>query len=140
MNTINDVKSLSFPELGDNRGRLVVIEGGEDKPIPFVMKRVFYIYGSDPNVIRGQHANLYSEFCLINVSGQSKVKVIDQDKNEKIFLLDTPHEGLYLPSMIWKDMYDFSPDSILLVLSSEYYDKNEYISNMDDYLKRGINE
>ncbi|MCL2839403.1 MAG: FdtA/QdtA family cupin domain-containing protein [Defluviitaleaceae bacterium] len=138
MNTIDDVKIVSFPELGDERGRLVVIEGG--KQIPFDVKRVFYIYGSDSDVVRGQHANRDSEFCLINVCGQSKVKVIDQQANEKVFVLDKPHMGVYLPPMIWKNMYDFSVDSILLVLSSHYYDKAEYISDFNEYLKGAAHE
>jgi dTDP-4-dehydrorhamnose 3,5-epimerase-like enzyme len=133
MNTINDVKMLEFPQLGDDRGHLVVVEGV--KNIPFEIKRIFYIYGSDPDVIRGQHANRISEFCLINVSGTSKVKVIDRNGDSKIFNLDRPHIGIYLPTMIWKDMYDFSSDSVLLVLSNEYYDKNEYIRNYDDFIK-----
>jgi len=133
MNTINDVKMLEFPQLGDDRGHLVVVEG--NKNIPFDIKRIFYIYGSDPDVIRGQHANRRSEFCLINVSGTSKVKVIDRNGNSAIFNLDHPHTGIYLPAMIWKDMYDFSSDSVLLVLSNEYYDKSEYIRNYDDFIK-----
>lgn len=127
---LNDVKYIEFEQLGDNRGNLVVLEG--NKNIPFEMKRVFYIYGSDKDVIRGQHANRNSEFVLINVCGRSKVKVND-GKNTKIFELDKPHSGIYLPKMIWKDMFDFSSDSVLLVLSSEYYDEKEYIRNYDNY-------
>jgi len=133
MITINNVKLIEFPELGDARGHLVVVEGGET--IPFEIKRIFYIYGSDSNVVRGQHANRNSEFCLINVCGTSKVKVIDQNGNEKTFILNRPHTGVYLPAMIWKDMFDFSSDSILLVLCSEHYDKEEYIRNYEDFIK-----
>jgi dTDP-4-dehydrorhamnose 3,5-epimerase-like enzyme len=132
-NTIKDVKTLVFSQLGDDRGHLVVVESGQD--IPFEIKRIFYIYGSDSNVIRGKHANKQSEFCLINVSGTSKVKVLDYNGNSKIFSLDHPHTGIYIPTMIWKEMYDFSADSVLLVLSNEHYDKNEYIRNYDDFIK-----
>ena len=135
---INDVLMLHFPELGDDRGRLVVIEGGDgiSMQVPFVVKRVFYAYGSDATAVRGKHANRNSEFCLINLCGQSKVKVTDQLGNKKVFVLDKPYIGLYLPAMIWKDMYDFSHNSILLVLSSEYYDESEYIHNFDEYICR----
>ena len=136
MNTVDDVKMIEFPELGDDRGHLVVIEGG--KTVPFEIKRIFYIYGSDADVVRGQHANRRSEFCLINVSGTSKIKTIDRYGNEKIYNLDRPHIGVYLPAMIWKDMYDFSSDSVLLVLSSEHYDGNEYIRDYEDFLKGDI--
>ena len=129
---IEKCRLLSFEQRGDERGHLVVIEGSQD--IPFDIKRVFYIYGSDRDVVRGRHANYNSEFVLINVSGTSKVKV-DDGVNQKIFDLDRPHIGIYLPKLIWKDMYDFSPDSVLLVLSSERYDDKEYIRNYEDYLK-----
>ena len=126
-----EVKMLQFRKLGDERGRLVVVEGGQD--IPFEIKRVFYIYGSDPDVVRGKHANRRSEFILINVAGSSKVRVIDCSGNEMIISLNHPHTGVYLPAMVWKDMYDFSPDSVLLVLSSEHYDPNEYIRDFDEF-------
>lgn len=131
--SIEDCKKIYFPENGDERGRLVVVEGG-GATVPFDIKRVFYIYGSDSTVVRGQHANMKTEFVLINVSGTSKVKVKDGN-NEKVFELNKPHMGLYIPAMIWKDMYDFSEDSILLVLASEHYDKNEYIRDYQDYYK-----
>ena len=128
-----EVKMLQFRKLGDERGRLVVVEGGQD--IPFEIKRVFYIYGSDPDVVRGKHANRRSEFILINVAGSSKVRVIDCSGNELVISLNHPHTGIYLPAMVWKDMYDFSSDSVLLVLSSEHYDPNEYIRDFDEFLR-----
>lgn len=125
-------KVLDFPDLGDERGFLVVVEGGQQ--IPFDIKRIFYIYGSDDTVVRGQHANLKSEFVLINVAGTSKVKV-DDGKETRVINLDQPRMGLYISKMLWKEMYDFSPDSVLLVLSNEHYDGSEYIRNYDDYIK-----
>ena len=83
------------------------------KDVPFDIKRIFYIYGSDTDVVRGQHANLKSQFVLINVAGKSKVKVKDGLGNEAVFSLNRPHTGIYLPQMVWKDMYDFSEDSVL---------------------------
>ena len=135
MNTVNDCRTISFPELGDERGNLVVIEGNKD--IPFDIKRVFYMYGSDNDVVRGKHANRKSQFCFINECGTSKIKVVDAMGEEKVFILDRPHTGVYLPSMIWKDMYDFSPDSILLILASELYDGSEYIRDYSDFIKEG---
>ena len=131
MYNINKVKMLEFSEKGDERGRLVIIEGGQD--IPFEVKRVFYIYGSDKDVMRGQHDNRRTEFVLINVAGTSKVKVKDGRGNEVIFCLNRPHTGVYLPAMVWKDMYDFSEDSVLLVLASEHYDAEEYIRDYDAF-------
>lgn len=131
MNLKEKCPIIQFDDLGDERGKLVVIEGGIK--IPFDIKRVFYIYGSDASVIRGQHANLHSEFVLINVAGSSKVRITD-GKEEFVVELDKPMMGVYIPKMIWKDMYDFSPDSVLLVLASTHYDGKEYIRNYEEYL------
>lgn len=122
---------LRFSDLGDERGKLVVIEGG--KAIPFEIKRVFYIYDSDKSVVRGQHANRESEFVLINVAGKSKVRVTD-GKEDLVVELDKPMMGVYIPKMVWKDMYDFSADSVLLVLASTHYDGTEYIRNYEEYI------
>ncbi len=130
---MNNVRMIEFSERGDERGRMVVVEGMKD--IPFEIKRVFYIYGSDYDVVRGQHANRNSEFVLINVSGKSKVKVYDGKGNTADFALNRPHTGIYLPKMVWKDMYDFSPDSVLLCLASEHYDPEEYIRDYEEFVK-----
>lgn len=132
MNIKDQYKILEFGDLGDERGKLVVVEGAQD--IPFEIKRVFYIYGSDSQVVRGQHANRNSEFVLINVSGSSKVRV-DNGFEEEIIELNRPRMGLYLPTMVWKDMYDFSEDSVLLVLSNTHYDGHEYIRDYDEFIK-----
>ena len=125
-------KSIRFNQLGDERGHLVVVEGLKD--VPFDIKRVFYIYGSDCDVVRGQHANRKTEFVLINVSGTSKVTTDDGYK-KITFNLDEPHMGVYIPEMVWKDMYDFSENSVLLVLASEYYDGSEYIRDYEEFIK-----
>lgn len=125
-------KVLNFADLGDERGKLVVVEG--EQHIPFAIQRVFYIYGSDSEVIRGQHANRESEFVLINVGGTSKVR-IDNGHSEAVIELNKPMMGLYIPTMVWKDMYDFSEDSILLVLASTHYDGKEYIRDYEEYKK-----
>ena len=132
MNIKDQYKILEFGDLGDERGKLVVVEGAQD--IPFEIKRVFYIYGSDSQVVRGQHANRNSEFVLINVSGSSKVRV-DNGFEEEIIELNRPRMGLYLPTMVWKDLYDFSEDSVLLVLANTHYDGHEYIRDYDEFIK-----
>ena len=128
-----EVRMLEFPQKGDERGHLVIVEGMKD--VPFDIKRIFYIYGSDKDVVRGQHANLKSQFVLVNVAGKSKVRVKDGLGNEAVFSLNRAHTGIYLPEMVWKDMYDFSENSVLLVLSSEHYDPEEYIRDYDTFVK-----
>ena len=124
---------IEFADLGDERGNLVVIEG-EGMDIPFDIRRVFYIYGSDSTVVRGQHANRETEFLLVNVSGNSRVRV-DNGEESAVIELNRPRMGLYLSAMLWKDMYDFSEDSVLLVLASGHYNEKEYIRDYDTYLR-----
>ncbi len=130
-NSMDRVYMTEFAQRGDERGGLIVVEGARD--VPFDIKRVFYIYGSDAGVVRGQHANRRTEFVLINVAGTSKVKVMNGLGCERVYELDRPHVGIYLPTMVWKDMYDFSPDSVLLVLASEHYDPEEYIRSYEQF-------
>ena len=125
------VKLLRFGDLCDERGSLIVVEGEQD--VPFAIQRVFYIYGSDATVMRGQHANRNTEFVLVNVAGKSKVRVDDGLGREQVYHLDQPNTGIYIPRMVWKDMYDFSPDSVLLVLCSEHYDGEEYIRDYEAF-------
>lgn len=133
-------KLLQFADYGDERGKLVVIEGNDKRGVPFDIARVFYIYESDKNVVRGQHANRNSEFVLVNVAGYSKVMITDGIQKE-VVELNKPMEAVYIPKMIWKEMYDFSPDSVLLVLANTHYDGTEYIRDYKEYLKEmGVQE
>lgn len=134
MESDRNVRMLEFQQKGDARGQLVIIEELED--IPFEIKRIFYIYGSDREVIRGKHANRKSQFVLINLAGSCKVKVLDGLGNEVTFVLNRPHTGVFLPEMVWKEMYDFSENSILLCLASEHYDAQEYIRDYEEFLSQ----
>lgn len=128
-----NVSILDFGAIGDERGMITICEGGKD--IPFIPKRVFYIYKSTSDVVRGCHANRITDFVLINVAGKSKVKIMDGKGNEMIYSLNRPNTGIYIPHMVWKEMYDFSQDSVLLCLASEHYDPEEYIRDYDEFLK-----
>ena len=126
-------KVIEFKEYGDERGNLVVAEG-DGIDIPFSIKRAFYMYGSDSEVVRGQHANRLTEFVLINVAGSSEV-LVDDGYTKEVIKLDKPRMGLYLPTMVWKEMYNFSSDSVLMVLASEHYKESEYIRDYDEFIK-----
>ena len=130
-------KLLTFKDLGDERGKLVVVEGGKD--IPFEIARAFYIYGSDSTVVRGKHANRNSEFVLVNVAGKSKVMITDGSKKD-IVELNKPMEAVYIPKMIWKEMYDFSNDCVLMVISDKLYDVDEYIRDYDAFVYEVSND
>lgn len=104
----------------------------KDTNCPFEIKRVFYIYDIEQGCHRGAHANINSQFMFIMLKGSCKIK-IDNGKNSKTIMLQEGKEALYIDKMIWKEMFDFSTDSILLVLSDKYYDESEYIHNYDQY-------
>lgn len=118
--------------LGDHRGKLVVLESAVN--LPFEIKRVFYIYGTQPDVPRGQHSHYATKQYLISVNGSCKV-TLDNGSKKETFLLDSPNIALFQDSMIWGEMHDFSPDCVLLVLASEHYDEADYIRNYSDFLK-----
>lgn len=123
---------IKFSQKGDERGSLIVIES--KKELPFEIKRVFYMLNTTRDTIRGQHANRESEFVLVNIKGSVKIKVHDGYQSD-VYVLDQPDVGIYIPRMIWKEMYDFSEDSILLVLSDQGYLENEYLRSFDEYVK-----
>lgn len=116
---------------GDERGGLIPFEKGRN--VPFEICRAFYIYDTKPSTPRGAHANRKSEFLMVVISGSCKVKV-DNGREQSVIELNRPNQALWLDKMIWKEMYDFSYNAVLLVLSNEKYDEKEYIRNYDDYL------
>lgn len=122
----------TFQQHGDDRGQLVALE--EMKDIPFEIKRVYYMYDTGEGVRRGYHAHKSLEQILICIHGSCKI-LLDDGEEKEIVPLDKPYEGLYVSNVMWREMYDFSPDAVLMVLASEYYDERDYIRNYDDFLK-----
>lgn len=118
--------------MGDERGKLVAIES--DIQIPFEIKRVFYIYGTKPDVSRGQHSHHKTKQYLIAVNGSCKV-TLDDGRDKKTFLLNKPHIGLFQDAMVWGTMHDFSHDCVLLVLADQNYDEGDYIRSYDEFKK-----
>lgn len=124
-------KLEEYKVLGDERGKLIALES--NKEIPFEMKRVFYIY-STKEIPRGKHSHYKTKQLLIAVNGSCKV-TLDNGKNKQVFNLDKPSIGLFQDSKIWGTMHDFSSDCVLMVLASEYYDENDYITDYKEFLK-----
>ena len=125
-------KFINFISIGDNRGTLVTIE--EQNSVPFEIKRVYYLFDTKENVTRGLHAHKDLQQVLICISGSCKIK-LDNGNQSETFLLNKKEQGLYIDSMIWREMSEFSPDCVLLVLASKPYDESDYIRNYDDFLK-----
>ena len=127
-----EVIKYFFPPHGDDRGQLVAIE--EMKDLPFDIKRVYYIYDTLPGVRRGFHAHKCLQQILLCVNGSCKIHLDDCHSTAEV-TLDQPNEGLYISNNMWREMYDFTPGTVLLVLASEYYDEADYIRNYDDFIK-----
>ncbi|QLE78816.1 WxcM-like domain-containing protein [Francisella sp. Scap27] len=125
-------KLLKFKVYGDQRGSLVSLE--ENKNIPFEVKRVYYIFDTKSDVRRGFHAHTSLEQVLVCVSGSCKI-LVDDGKSRENILLDSPDKGLLISGLVWREMFDFSNDCVLMVLASEYYDESDYIRCYDGYLR-----
>ena len=138
MNT-NNYYLIELPCHNDNRGMMCVAEC--EKNIPFVINRLFYDFNNINSLKhRGNHANANSQFVFICLHGKCIIKVND-GFDEKVFELDNPKVALYTNKMVWKEMYGYSSDSVLLVLSDCKYDPTEYIRDFDEFLKlkKGVN-
>lgn len=131
------VKKTEFHRRNNATGRLTFLESGPDRDIPFPIRRVYYIYGVAPGERRGFHAHKKLEQYLICIHGSCMI-LLDDGAEQQNVLLDDPSTGLYVGPGTWREMYDFSPDAVLLVLASEYYDESDYIREypgFKDYLK-----
>lgn len=126
------VQFVEFPPLGDNRGSLVALEAL--KTVPIDIKRVYYIFGTKAGVSRGFHAHKNLKQVAVCVTGSCRM-VLDNGHERKEVLLDSPTRGLLIEDLVWREMHDFSPDCVLLVLASEHYDETDYIRNYQDFIK-----
>jgi len=126
------IKWIDFKSLGDERGSLVALEIGQEKELPFAIKRVYYIYHTAEGVSRGYHAHRDLKQVAICVAGSCRM-VLDNGIVREETLLDCPTKGLLIESMVWREMHDFSSDCVLLVLASEHYDELDYIRNYQEF-------
>ncbi|MBR4126189.1 MAG: FdtA/QdtA family cupin domain-containing protein [Alphaproteobacteria bacterium] len=122
---------ISLQIHGDDRGSLIALENGLN--LPFDVKRVYYIYGTKPDVARGFHAHKKLKQLLIAVSGSVTVKCEYADR-KKEYTLNRPDEGLLIEGFVWREMHDFSPDCVLVVLADEYYSESDYIRDYRRFL------
>ncbi len=124
------IKKIDLTVCGDERGSLVSLEG--NKNIPFEIKRVYYIYGTQLGVARGFHAHKNLKQLAVCISGKCRM-VLDSGKQREEIWLDSPAKGLLIEEFIWREMHDFTPDCVLLVLASECYDDGDYIRDYQEY-------
>ena len=124
-------KIINLKNFNDDRGSLVAIEACKD--IPFDIKRIYYIYNNKSNLRRGFHAHKKLKQLLVCVNGNCKIHLDDGKTTDEV-LLDDASKGLIIESNVWREMYDFSNDAVLLVLASEHYDESDYIRNYEDFI------
>lgn len=123
---------INFAVRGNYEGNLVPLEINQD--IPFEVKRVYYIWGTHHDVIRGHHAHRKLEQMIICIAGSCDF-ILDDGQKRKTVHLSSPNQGLYLKSNIWREFTNFSEDCVIVVLASEHYDESDYIRNYDQFLK-----
>ncbi len=127
------IKLIDFPPLGDERGSLVALES--NNTVPFDIKRVYYLFGTKEGVSRGFHAHKALKQVAVCVTGKCKM-LLDNGKEKAEVWLDSSTKGIFIESMVWREMHDFSDDCVLLVLASEHYDEADYIRDYDDFIKK----
>lgn len=126
---------LTFPVHGGVGGKLVALEKGEN--FPFDIKRVYYVWGVGAQVVRGKHAHRQLEQVVICTSGSCDF-ILD-DGHERITVrLDSPTRGLYIPPKIWGEFTNFSPDCVVMVLASDYYDEADYIRDYEQFRQEAV--
>lgn len=126
-----EIKKIQFPTHTNETGSLSFFEA--ERHIPFDIRRVYYIYDVQGDSRRGFHAHRALEQVLLCIHGSCKI-LLDNGKEKETVLLDKPNEGLIVENPIWREMYDFSPGAVLLVMASQYYDEADYIRDYDEFL------
>lgn len=126
-----EIKLIQLQKHGDERGSLIALE--ETTNIPFQIKRVYYIFQTKENVRRGFHAHKKLKQVAIAVKGSCRFLL--DDGNERVeVLLDNPAQGLLIESVIWREMYDFSDDCVLMVLADDFYNESDYIRDYEIFI------
>jgi dTDP-4-dehydrorhamnose 3,5-epimerase-like enzyme len=126
------IQRVQLQQHGDERGMLVALE--KDRNVPFEIRRVYYLFATKNQVHRGQHAHRHLNQLAVTVRG-SVTFLLDDGTGPVEVVLDDPSQGLLLGSMVWREMYDFSEDCVLMVLADQLYDPADYITNYDEFLR-----
>lgn len=130
--TLSDVQLINLPKIEDPRGNLSIIE--EEKHIPFKIERTYWIYDVPGGQVRGGHAFKNQQELIVALSGSFDV-LVDDGKDRKVFSLNRSYYGLYLPAGLWRQMENFSTNSLAMVLSSTLFSEEDYIREYPDFLK-----
>jgi len=132
MNATPIADLISFPVHGDHTGSLVALEKGSD--FPFEIKRVYYIWGTEHDAIRGRHAHRNLEQVVVCTSGSCDF-ILDDGSRRETYHLDSPSTGLHIKNNVWREFTNFSADCVVMVLASEHYNEADYIRDYDEFLR-----
>lgn len=131
MISVDDCRILEFPRILDPRGSLTPIEGGAH--VPFDIRRVYYIYDVPAGASRAGHSHRELQQVLIAISGSFDVQV-DDGRSRKVFHMNRPYMGLYIPRMIWREIDNFSAGSVCVSLASENYAESDYYRSYAEFM------
>lgn len=126
------IRLIQLQKHGDSRGMLIALE--QERSVPFQIRRVYYLFGTQRGVYRGRHAHRYLRQLAIAVRG-SVTFVLDDGTGPVRCVLDDPSQGLLLGRMVWRELHDFSDDCVLVVLADQYYDPDDYITDYEQFLR-----
>lgn len=129
---MREISKIDFEQHGDERGQLISLE--ECKNIPFNIKRVYYMYDTGTGISRGFHAHKSLQQVFVCVHGCCKIR-LDDGQRSMVVQLDKPYEGMYVRNPVWREIFDFSPDAVLMVLASEFYSEDDYIRDYNEFLE-----
>ena len=127
-----DIERIQFQKHGDHGGMLVALE--QERNVPFEIRRVYYVYATEPNVHRGRHAHRRLKQLAVAVRGSVTI-LLDDGTGPVEVVLNDPAQGLLLGDMVWRELYDFSDDCVLMVLADQAYDPADYILDYDEFLR-----
>lgn len=121
---------VNVPTFSDERGSLSVLEASDD--VPFQINRLYYLYDVPSKSVRGQHAHRELEQIMIAVAG-SLTLCLETSSGQEEFQLESPSRGVYVPQMTWRELTDFSTDTVCLVVASRPYEPEDYIHDYDEF-------
>ena len=126
-----DIERIQLTTHGEHGGMLVSLE--QERNVPFAIRRVYYIFATQPDVHRGQHAHRHLRQLAVAVRGSVTIRVDDGTESAE-FVLNSPTQGLIMGDMVWRELYDFSDDCVLMVLADQWYDPADYIVDYDEFV------
>lgn len=129
--SLEDCRIIDLPKIQDHRGNLTFIESG--RHIPFDIKRTYYLYDVPGGASRAAHGHRKLQQLMIAMSGSFDV-TLDDGREKRRFHLNRSYNGLYIPPMMWRDLDNFSSNSVCMVLASDFYDEADYFRDYEDFI------